>query len=97
MQEHERELAEADARRARRERRWGRIGYCLAAAGVLALFSEFVLPVDRRITIGIAVALWAVAAPFLIAADWRRRVGGGGHLGANSSGGLLGLVSAFFR
>ncbi|MGY1773832.1 hypothetical protein [Blastococcus sp. SYSU D00813] len=97
MQEHERELAEADARRARRERRWGRIGYVLAALSVVALFSDPVLSVDRRVAIGTALALFAVAVPFLVASDWRRRVGGGGGPGSNSSDGLMGLVAAFFR
>lgn len=98
MQEHERELAEADARQARRERRWGRIGYVLAGLAAVALFSDPVLSVDRRVAIGTALALFAVAVPFLVAADWKRRIGGGrGGLGRSSSDGLLGLVTAFFR
>lgn len=97
MQEHERELAEADARQARRERRLGRTGYLLAALAAVALFSDPVLSVDRRVAIGTALALFAVAVPFLVAADWRRRVGGGGGTGSNSSDGLMSLVAAFFR
>ncbi len=97
MQEYERQLAEADAREARRHRLWARTGCWLAAAGTVALFSEFVLPVDRRVTIGAAVGLWVVASGFLVASDWRRRIGGGGRAGSAGSDGLWGVVAAFFR
>ena len=96
MQEHERVLAEADARRARTERRWARIGHVLAALGTLALFSDGVLSIERRVAVGAAIALWAVAACFLVASDWRRRLGGG-SVGSGGSEGLMGLVSALFR
>ncbi|WP_409330548.1 hypothetical protein [Trujillonella humicola] len=74
VQEHERALAEADARQARRERRRARIGYVLATLAAVALFTDPVLSVDRRIAVGTALALFALAVPFLIAADWRRRI-----------------------
>ncbi|MGY1743907.1 hypothetical protein [Blastococcus sp. SYSU D00695] len=96
MQEHERELAEADARQARRERTRARVGWWLVAAGMVALFAEFVLPVDRRVTLGAAGVLWAVAAVLLVASDWRRRVGGGSR-SSQTHDGFLDLVSAFFR